>query len=159
MPVMMYGYGGYAASMPPTFQNMVTGTDVVDWVRKGRMYVHCIIRGGSEYGVKWHEAGMLKNKKHVFEDFIDIAQWLVDSGMDHTTDDYSHRTEQWRSSYDCHLHHSSGFVWNCALHLCLTQTCFVLHRMTEDLCILQSTEIQWKRICLHTCIPILLIIT
>ena len=80
MPVMMYGYGGYAASMPPTFQNMVTGTDVVDWVRKGRMYVHCIIRGGSEYGVKWHEAGMLKNKKHVFEDFIDIAQWLVDQG-------------------------------------------------------------------------------
>jgi len=74
MPALLYGYGGYAFSNEPSYQNMVTGINIPDWVRQGRMYVHCVIRGGSEYGAKWHEAGMLTNKKHVFEDFIDIAR-------------------------------------------------------------------------------------
>ena len=79
-PVLMYGYGGYAVSMPPTAEEVVTGINVAEWVRKGRIYAHCIIRGGLEYGKAWHEAAMAGKKKNAFFDFIDIAQHLVDTG-------------------------------------------------------------------------------
>lgn len=79
-PVLMYGYGGYAVSMPPTSQEVITGINVVEWARRGRVYAHCIIRGGLEYGKAWHEAAMFGNKKNAFYDFIDIAQHLVDTG-------------------------------------------------------------------------------
>ena len=79
-PVLMYGYGGYAASSNPWPEDMVTGHNVVEWVRQGRIYVHCILRGGMEYGTAWHEAAMGLSKKNAFYDFIDIAQYLVDQG-------------------------------------------------------------------------------
>lgn len=82
-PVLMYGYGGYACSMPPWNENMVTGHNIVEWVRKGRIYAHCILRGGLEYGEDWHRAAMFDQKKHAFEDFIDIAEYLVASGWTH----------------------------------------------------------------------------
>ena len=79
-PVLMYGYGGYACSMPPAAEEMATGINVVEWARKGRVYAHCIIRGGEEYGKAWHEAAMFANKKNAFFDFIDIAEHLIKSG-------------------------------------------------------------------------------
>ena len=78
-PVLMYGYGGYFNVLSPMPENLA-GIDIVDWVRKGRIYAHCILRGGGEYGTAWHEDGMLLRKKNAFTDFIDIAQWLVDEG-------------------------------------------------------------------------------
>ncbi len=79
-PVLMYGYGGYNVSLNPNYTVFFMGLDVVDWVDKGGMYVHCILRGGSEYGAKWHEAGWRDSKKNAFFDFIDIAKWLVEAG-------------------------------------------------------------------------------
>ncbi len=79
-PVLMYGYGGYAASMPPVSRERITGISVAEWARRGRIYAHCIIRGGLEYGKAWHEAAMFDRKKNAFCDFIDIAQHLVDAG-------------------------------------------------------------------------------
>lgn len=79
-PVLMFGYGGFAVSMPPCYTNEYMGMDVVDWVDRGGIYVHCIIRGGAEFGAEWHDQGRLKNKKNVFCDFIDIAEWLVAQG-------------------------------------------------------------------------------
>ena len=79
-PVLMFGYGGYAASMPPWAVDAVTEHNVVDWVRRGRIYAHCILRGGLEYGEEWHRAAMLDRKKNAFQDFIDIAEYLVASG-------------------------------------------------------------------------------
>ena len=76
----MYGYGGYAAASNPWSVDMVTGHNVVEWVRKGRIYVHCILRGGCEYGTAWHEAAMKDRKKNAFYDFIDTARYLVTSG-------------------------------------------------------------------------------
>jgi len=79
-PAMMYGYGGYSVSSMPTFKNPVTEHTVVDWVRKGRIYAHCILRGGGEYGTAWHEDGMKARKKNAFTDYIDIARWLAAQG-------------------------------------------------------------------------------
>lgn len=79
-PVLMYGYGGYACSMPPWPEDMVTGHNIVEWVRKGRIYAHCILRGGMEYGEEWHRAAMFDRKKNAFQDFIDIAEYLVKAG-------------------------------------------------------------------------------
>lgn len=79
-PVLMYGYGGYACSMPPWPEDMVTGHNIVDWVRKGRIYAHCILRGGLEYGEEWHRAAMFEHKKNAFHDFIDIAEYLISAG-------------------------------------------------------------------------------
>ena len=79
-PVLMYGYGGYACSMPPGPVNEVTDHNVVEWVRKGRIYAHCILRGGMEYGEEWHRAAMFDRKMNAFYDFIDIAEYLVKAG-------------------------------------------------------------------------------
>lgn len=76
-PVLMYGYGGYNLSMPPSYTNLFIGMPPWEWVQKGGVYVNCNLRGGNEYGAAWHEAGMLKNKKNAFNDFIDIAEWLI----------------------------------------------------------------------------------
>ncbi|MCC8101039.1 MAG: prolyl oligopeptidase family serine peptidase [Clostridiales bacterium] len=79
-PVLMYAYGGYNISMPPCYTEMVTNIPVARWVEAGGVYVHCNLRGGDEYGSEWHEAGMLKNKRHCYEDFIGIAEQVIRDG-------------------------------------------------------------------------------
>lgn len=79
-PTLMYGYGGYGASQLPWYSNPFVGLDIPDWLERGGLYVHCILRGGEEYGAKWHEAGCGLHKKNVFHDFICIAKALIDEG-------------------------------------------------------------------------------
>ena len=76
-PVLMYGYGGYNLAMTPSYRNGFIGLSGWEWVEKGGVYVNCNMRGGNEYGSHWHEAGMLKTKKNAFQDFIDIAEWMI----------------------------------------------------------------------------------
>lgn len=76
-PTLMYGYGGYGDSTVPWFNALYMDLDIVDWVARGGMYVHCLLRGGGEFGEAWHQDGMLGNKKNTFYDFIDIAEWLI----------------------------------------------------------------------------------
>lgn len=78
-PTIMYGYGGYNAATTPAFTNPFIGLDVWKWVNKGGIYVNCNIRGGNEYGTKWHTDGNLMNKKNVFNDFVDIAEALIEN--------------------------------------------------------------------------------
>lgn len=80
VPTLMYGYGGYSASQLPWYNNPFIGLDIPDWVSQGGLYVHCILRGGEEYGSKWHEGGCKLNKKNVFYDFIDIAKAVMQDG-------------------------------------------------------------------------------
>lgn len=79
-PTLMYGYGGYGVAMPPWYHNPFVGLDIPEWCAKGYLYVHCNMRGGSEYGSQWHSAGNLNNKKNVFHDFIDITERVIADG-------------------------------------------------------------------------------
>ncbi len=73
-PVYLTGYGGFNASMTPHFS-----TYYVAWLEAGGMVAIPNLRGGGEYGRKWHKAGMLGNKQNVFDDFIAAAEWLIEN--------------------------------------------------------------------------------
>lgn len=71
-PAMLYGYGGFDIATLPTFRN-----DVPAWLERGGVWATANMRGGSEYGEAWHEAGMFEKKQHVFDDFIAAAEYLI----------------------------------------------------------------------------------
>jgi prolyl oligopeptidase len=71
-PAVLYGYGGFSISLPPNFN-----PDLLTLLENGVVYAHVILRGGLEYGEKWHMAGMRRNKQNVFDDFIGAAEYLV----------------------------------------------------------------------------------
>jgi prolyl oligopeptidase len=71
-PTMLYAYGGFDIATLPTFR-----PDVPAWLERGGVWATASIRGGSEYGEAWHEAGMHEKKQNVFDDFIGAAEYLV----------------------------------------------------------------------------------
>lgn len=71
-PLLMYGYGGFNIPMTPGFS-----ISNAFFIEQGGVYVVVNLRGGSEYGEKWHKAGMLENKQNVFNDFIGAAEYLI----------------------------------------------------------------------------------
>jgi prolyl oligopeptidase len=71
-PAMLYAYGGFSITSTPGFS-----PGVIAWVEQGGVYALANIRGGGEYGEKWHEAAKFEKKQNVFDDFIAAAEYLV----------------------------------------------------------------------------------
>ncbi len=74
-PTYLYGYGGFNISLTPAFS-----VALVAWLERGGVYAQPSLRGGGEFGEAWHEAGMLKKKQTVFDDFAYAAKYLVKEG-------------------------------------------------------------------------------
>ncbi len=72
-PLLLYGYGGFSSALTPVFS-----PSVLVWLEMGGAYAAVNLRGGSEYGESWHEAGTKLKKQNVFDDFISAAHWLID---------------------------------------------------------------------------------
>ncbi|HSB62827.1 MAG TPA: prolyl oligopeptidase family serine peptidase [Thermoanaerobaculia bacterium] len=71
-PTMLFAYGGFNVPMLPSFS-----VKSLAFVERGGIYAQACLRGGSEYGDEWHEAGMLEKKQNVFDDFAAAARWLI----------------------------------------------------------------------------------
>ncbi|TDI43234.1 MAG: S9 family peptidase [Acidobacteria bacterium] len=76
-PALLYGYGGFEIPMTPRYSAIV-GTA---WLERGGVYALANIRGGGEFGPRWHQAALRANRHKAFEDFIAVGEALVATGV------------------------------------------------------------------------------
>jgi prolyl oligopeptidase len=72
-PTLLYGYGGFLNPLLPDY-NSLNGKS---WLEKGGVYVLANIRGGGEFGPRWHQAALRENKQKSYDDFIAVAEDLI----------------------------------------------------------------------------------
>jgi prolyl oligopeptidase len=72
-PTVLYGYGGFEISMKPSYSGVLGEA----WLNNGGVYVLANIRGGGEFGPRWHQAALKEHRQRAFDDFIAVAQDLI----------------------------------------------------------------------------------
>ncbi|MGH1365879.1 MAG: prolyl oligopeptidase family serine peptidase [Calditrichia bacterium] len=72
-PTLLYGYGGFEVPMLPFY----SGTFGNNWLANGGVFVLANIRGGGEFGPRWHQAGLKENRQRVYDDFHSVAENLI----------------------------------------------------------------------------------
>jgi prolyl oligopeptidase len=72
-PTLLYGYGGFEIAMVPGYQ----ATTGAAWLESGGVYIVANIRGGGEFGPKWHQAALKENRHKAYDDFIAVAEDLI----------------------------------------------------------------------------------
>jgi prolyl oligopeptidase len=77
LPTLLYGYGGFEVTMNPTYAQIAGKL----WFSRGNVYVLANIRGGGEFGPRWHEAGLKHNRQRVYDDFQAVAEDLIKRGV------------------------------------------------------------------------------
>lgn len=85
-PTVQYAYGGFLSAVLPVYyeepsrpQHGALAGKL--WVSRGGVLVLSNIRGGSEYGPRWHQAGLRENRQKVFDDFIAVSEDLIRTGV------------------------------------------------------------------------------
>ena len=76
-PTLLYGYGGFEISLNPAY----SATRGKLWLEQGGVYVLANIRGGGEYGPKWHQAGLKTERQRIYDDFIAVAESLIEKNI------------------------------------------------------------------------------
>lgn len=79
-PTVLYGYGGFEISQKPGYLSLVGKA----WLERGGVFALANIRGGGEYGPRWHQAALKENRHLAYEDFAAVAKDLVESGISTT---------------------------------------------------------------------------
>ncbi len=69
-PTILYAYGGFQVSMLPSYSGAIGKL----WLEHGGVFVLANIRGGGEFGPKWHEAGLKTNRQHIYDDFAAVGK-------------------------------------------------------------------------------------
>lgn len=72
-PTVLYGYGGFEVSLKPNYSGVIGEA----WLNQGGVYALANIRGGGEFGPRWHQAALKENRQHAYDDFISVAQDLI----------------------------------------------------------------------------------
>lgn len=76
-PTLLYGYGGFEISLTPGYSGGLGRA----WLEQGGVYVVANIRGGGEYGPRWHQLALQENRHRAYEDFSSVAKDLVERGI------------------------------------------------------------------------------
>lgn len=76
-PTLLYGYGGFEVALNPSYLAVAGKL----WLEKGGVYVLANIRGGGEFGPRWHQAALLENRQKAFDDFAAVAKDLIAKGI------------------------------------------------------------------------------
>lgn len=74
-PTLLFGYGGFEVPLTPEYLQPTA----VEWIERGGVYVSANIRGGGEFGPRWHDAALKENRQRAFDDFIAVAEDLIAS--------------------------------------------------------------------------------
>ena len=118
-PTLLYGYGGFEVSLTPGY----SGLGRRGWLEKGGVFVVANIRGGGEFGPKWHQAALKENRHRAYEDFAAVAEDLDQAEGDLAEAPRHRGRQQRRAAHGQHAHASTRTCSARSSARCRCSTC------------------------------------